>query len=91
MEIRCFFNGILTGMEIRREDQVRIMTIELRTGSFLLDLEEHTRSFQGSGFRYSDMIRICMDAADGLFIMPDRNKMAPGPFFYSTGRRTGRL
>ena len=79
-------------MEIRREDQVRIMTIELRTGSFLLDLEEHTRSFQGSGFRYSDMIRICMDAADGLFIMPDRNKMAPGPlFFYSTGRRTGRL
>ncbi len=80
-EERCFFNGILTGMEIRREDQVRIMTIELRTGSFLLDLAEHTRSFQGSGFRYSDMIRICMDAADGLFIMPDRNKIAPGPLF----------
>ena len=58
-----------------------ILTTEDLSVSFLLDLAEHTRSFQGAGFRYSDMIRICMDAADGLFIMPDRNKMAPGPLF----------
>ena len=58
-----------------------ILTTEDLSVSFLLDLAEHTRSFQGSGFRYSDMIRICMEAAGGLFIMPDRNKMAPGPLF----------
>ncbi len=59
-DIRRFFAGILTGLQIRKEGQVCIMTIEAKTGSFLLDIEKHTRSFQDAGFYYSHVIDACI-------------------------------
>lgn len=71
-EEQSFFEGILTGLWIKKENQLSILTIEIKTGSFLLDIESHTRSFQDLGFRYIDVIHTCMEAAEALFILLDR-------------------
>ena len=47
-ELKKFFVGVLTGLWIKKEGQVYILTIEVKTGSFLLDIKMHTRSFQNS-------------------------------------------
>lgn len=72
-EVRRFFAGILTGLWIKSEGQVSILTIEVKTGSFLLDIELHTRSFQESGFRYEEVINTCMEPAKGICSMLDKN------------------
>lgn len=72
-EVRRFFAGILTGLWIRKEGQVSVLTIEVKTGSFLLDITPHTRSFQEAGFRYEEVINTCMDPAEGMCTMLDQN------------------
>ena len=71
-EIRRFFSGILTGMWMKKEGQVYVMTIEVKTGSFLLDIELHTRSFQNSEYQYSKVINACMKPTEGTFSMLDK-------------------
>lgn len=74
-EMKHFFSGILTGLWIKKEGQVYILTIEVKTGSFLLDIKKHTRSFQNSGFQYSKVINTCLNAEGGsCYISDDNNK-----------------
>lgn len=58
--IRDYFTGILTDLAIDKEGEVHILNVEVKTGSFLLDLKKHIRSFQTNGFLYAEMARICM-------------------------------
>lgn len=77
-EKTCFFHGILTGLWIKRDDQVSVLTVEIKTGSFLLDIEKHTRSFQDSGFLYAEVIRTCLDPASGKVIMLEKKEETTG-------------
>ena len=81
-EEKRFFVGILTGLRIRKENQVSFLTLELETGSCLLDLKPHIRSFQDAGFRYNDIIGICMEAAGGNYIMLEKQEEQPRKFFF---------
>ncbi len=71
--VRRFFSGILTELWMKKEGQVYILTIEVKTGSFLLDIEPHTRSFQDSEFLYSKVIDDCVKSAEGSFSMWDKD------------------
>ena len=78
--INRFFVGILTGLWMKREGQVSILTIEVKTGSFLLDIKPHTRSFQEDGFSYSQVVQTCLEAEGGSCDMSDSGSMATGRF-----------
>ncbi len=58
--VRNYFTGILTGFYIEKEGEVHILNIEVKTGSFLLGIKRHIRSFQTEGFLYSKMAEICV-------------------------------
>ena len=81
-EEKRFFDGILTGLRIRKENQVSYMTLELRTGSYLLDLKPHIRSFQDAEFLYDDIIGICMEEAGGAHIMLEKQEEQPRRFLF---------
>ena len=59
--INRFFVGILTGLWMKKEGQVSVLTIEAKTGSFLLDIKPHTRSFQDAGFSYAQVVNTCLE------------------------------
>lgn len=75
-----FFVGVLTGLWIKKEGEVYILTIEVKTGSFLLDIKMHTRSFQDSGFSYSQVISTCLEAENGSLYIADNNDKATERF-----------
>lgn len=79
-EAERFFTGILTGIWIKKESRLSELTIELRTGSFLLDMETHTRSFQNPAIRYSDILHTCVEAAGGGVILLDKKEDTIGQF-----------
>ncbi len=75
-EVRRFFSGILTDLWMKKEGQVHILTIEVKTGSFLLDIEQHTRSFQNLNFQYSEAAKVCIEDAQGAFnILDEKNEI----------------
>ena len=45
-EETVFFTGILTGFYLKKENQVTELTIEVKTGSFLLDIQPNIRYYQ---------------------------------------------
>lgn len=79
-EEQVFFHGILTGMQMKKEAQASMMTIEARTGSFLLDIEKHTRSFQDAGFSYESVADSCVTPAGGYSIMLEKEDVPTGCF-----------
>lgn len=79
-EEQVFFHGILTGMQINKEAQASAMTIEVRTGSFLLDIGKHTRSFQDAGFSYESVAASCASSAGGYSIMLENADLPTGCF-----------
>lgn len=79
-EEQVFFHGILTGMRMKKEAQASVMTIEIRTGSFLLDIEKHTRSFQDAGFSYESVVASCVTPAGGYSIMLEKEDVPTGCF-----------
>ena len=50
------FSGIVTSGGISVENKVKILEITLKTGSFLMDLKTHIRSFQQAGTSYSRIL-----------------------------------
>ena len=56
-ETRNFFCGVLTNLWVKKENQLSALTIEIKTGTFLLDIEPHIRSFQDCRLRYEDLLR----------------------------------
>lgn len=79
-EERILFHGVLTEMHIKKENKLSILTIELKTGSFLLDIEPHIRSFQDSNSRYTDIISTCMKETQGKAIMLAKKDMITDRF-----------
>lgn len=79
-EEKTFFDGVLTGLWIKKENQLHILTMEIRTGSYLLDIIPHNRSFQNRQELYLDVIRECLEASDGHFIMLDKQEMVINKF-----------
>lgn len=71
-EEKIFFRGVLTGLKMKKEAKGSVLTIEVRTGSFLLDIEKHTRSFQNAGFCYNDVVSACVKPAGGDAIMLEK-------------------
>lgn len=71
--MKHFFVGILTELRIKKEGRVSILMIEVKTGSFLLDIKLHTRSFQDSGFSYLQVINRCLEAGNGNYCIQDKN------------------
>lgn len=79
-EEQHFFDGVLTRLQIDQENQSSLLTIELKTGSFLLDQVPHTRSFQNVHFRYTDLIRTCLEPVAGQFIQLEKKADSIGHF-----------
>ena len=66
------FQGVLTNLVVYSEYELHTMSIEVKTESFLLDQKPHTRTFQPNDTTYHSMIKTCLDAAKGEFIMRER-------------------
>lgn len=79
-EMRRFFAGVLTGLWMKMEGQVYVLTIEVNTGSFLLDIRTHTRSFQDPGLLYQDVIRTCLQEEKGNCTVVDKKDKPIGGF-----------
>ena len=80
-ETRNFFCGVLTNLWVKKENQLSALTIEIKTGTFLLDIEPHIRSFQDRGLRYEDILRTCTEASMGRYIMLEKEGELAGQFF----------
>lgn len=78
--MRYFFTGVLTGFWMEKEGQMYVLTIEVKTGSSLLDIVQHTRSFQTGGTHYAEAIDICMEASAGQCIMLEKKDAATEHF-----------
>ncbi|MDE6950940.1 MAG: phage late control D family protein [Lachnospiraceae bacterium] len=51
------FTGIVTAGEIGVQNGVKTLEITIKTGSFLMDMEEHIRSFQHTGSTYDEILK----------------------------------
>ncbi len=80
-ERKSFFYGHLTGIRIQKENQLSVLTVELKTGSFLLDLGIHTRSFQTEGASYQEMIDLCLADAGGYSLITEKSEAKAGKWF----------
>ena len=72
------FVGCLVNLTLDYQHQFHTMTIEVKTGSFLLDQTKHTRVFQPNETTFESMIRTCLAASGGSFIMRERNGAQAG-------------
>lgn len=54
------FTGIVTAGEIVVENGVKILRVTIKTGSFLMDLQEHIRTFQNSKDTYASLLKTMM-------------------------------
>ena len=52
---RILFCGLAVNMKIQKENHFYLMTVELKTGTFLMDIKEHIRVFQNRNMTYSQM------------------------------------
>lgn len=55
-----FFQGIVIDLYITNENGVYTLEFEAKSGSYLLDCCEHTRSFQADEITYMQMMDICL-------------------------------
>ncbi len=76
-----FFCGLLTSIFFHKENQLSVVTMEMKTGSWLLDLGLHTRSFQESGISYQKIIHTCMEAAGGYAIVSEKENRKTDRWF----------
>ena len=65
------FTGIVTEGEIAVENGVKTLHVMIKTGSFLLDLQEHIRTFQSSKDTYASLLNAMNSGYDTIpkFIM----------------------
>lgn len=78
---KIFFRGLLTAWEINQENGDCILSIELHTGSYLLDMEHHIRSFQKAE-TYSQIIEQCLSDAEGKYIFRNEDQIETDRFFF---------
>lgn len=71
------FSGVLTNFGIQEEGEVNTMTIEVRTGSFLLDLTPHIKSFQEKSLTYKQVIDTCLAEEGGQISISVEDESRP--------------
>lgn len=65
-----WFNGVITSLEIESTNDVNVLSVTAKTGSFLMDSMLHTRSYQESSITYDDILAsYTNDYPEGNFIM----------------------
>ena len=74
------FNGVLTDVSVESQHQFHTMTIEVKTGTYLLDQVLHTRTFHPDDFTYQSVIETCLEGDDGQFIMQEKQSEKTGQF-----------
>lgn len=77
---KVFFNGILTELNIEKENQVNTLLFAAKTGSYLLDLGCHVRTFQNESYTYDEILKNCLASDSGKYIMLDKQGMAVNNF-----------
>jgi len=70
-----FFRGILTELKIEKENQVNTLSFSAKTGSYLLDLVPHIRSYQKDAYTYDEVIENCLMSDEGKCILYDKRGM----------------
>ena len=68
-------HGVMTDFAIQSDKEVHHMTIEVRTGSFLLDRIPFLRSFQRDSLQYGEVFDACVGAEGGRFIMREHRSL----------------
>lgn len=76
-----FFHGVLTRHGIKMEGDVYELEIELKSGSYLLDLIPHTRAYQNGNLTYEEVLAACLKKESGMFIEHEKGNEAIGTFF----------
>ena len=74
------FNGVLTDVSVESQHQFHTMTIEVKTGTYLLDQIPHTRTFHQDDFTYQSVIETCLEGEGGQFIMQEKQSEQTGQF-----------
>lgn len=72
------FQGILTALTIDSVHQYHTMSIQVKTGSYLLDQTLHTRTFQPDEMTYQHVIETCLASSGGEFIMREKQGATTG-------------
>lgn len=57
-ERSLLFAGVLTEMKISTENELRVLSATVMTGSYLMDLNPHIRSFQSPSLTYRSVINV---------------------------------
>lgn len=78
---QMLFNGILTEMHIAKEGRVNTLAFTAKTGSYLLDLVRHIRTYQKESYTYDQILRDCLSPDSGEYIMLDKQGETVGNFF----------
>ena len=77
---KVFFCGVLTDMEIWRENSLYTLAVTVHTGSFLLDLVPHIRTFQKESYIYREILEDCLEPDGGKFIALEKQGEKAGRF-----------
>ena len=68
-EEAILFQGVLTNLTIHSQHEMHTMSVEVTTGTILLDQTLHTRSFQDSLLTYESVVNTCIDPEGGWAMM----------------------
>lgn len=78
---QIFFHGVLTEMHIEKEGCVDTLAFTAKTGSYLLDMSYHTRTYQKESYTYDGILRDCLSPDFGEYIMLDKQGATVDNFF----------
>lgn len=74
-EEKIFFCGVLVEATMLCENELFVLTLIIKSGSFLMDLQQHFRTFQGSNTSFGEIMLTCTkDYKNGNFIMFQKSK-----------------
>lgn len=62
------FAGVLTEMSIKAENQLRLLSATVRSGSYLMDLNPHIRSFQDPSLTYGQVLNVLNEGYQGASV-----------------------
>lgn len=71
-EDKIFFCGIVTKLLIEKENLVNTLSFTAKTGSYMLDLVQHNRSFQKSSYTYEEVLENTLSSGNGKFMMLEK-------------------
>lgn len=66
------FSGIVTESTIEVENNLKTLDLTIRTGSVLMDINEHMRTFQNDKIAYEAVMAVLMKSYTGKALLADR-------------------